>query len=348
QRGEVLLHTDMTDRLLAWAGAIPHWFYLESLRENQRLWVRAVVWTSTLACVFVVLGLLLSVTQFRRVRPFNLGKSIPYRGAHRWHYILGSVFGVLTLTWAFSGLLSMEPYRWTTAQGMQLPPNLLRGEQPALESFDRIAYPSSTDLLSLQNYADLKQVRPTTIQGQPYFELVFAGGDSAAEDPPLQTRLVHAGSLEERTSLFDADALQQVLETASMGVPVEESRVLDEYDNYYYPRNNYQCYERPLPVLRVKFDDPLNTWYYVNLRDSRIVATNHRLSRTERWLFSGLHSLDFRFWYGSRPLWDIGMMTLLCGGLLLSVFGFYLGWLRIVRYVADALRRQAPDLAERP
>ena len=35
----------------------------------------------------------------------------------RWHYILGVFFGVFALTWVFSGLLSMEPFDWTNADG---------------------------------------------------------------------------------------------------------------------------------------------------------------------------------------------------------------------------------------
>src|SRR4030095_7316308 len=36
--------------------------------------------------------------------------AIPYRGPKRWHMILGLVFGVGAVTWAFSGMLSMDPF----------------------------------------------------------------------------------------------------------------------------------------------------------------------------------------------------------------------------------------------
>ena len=45
---------------------------------------------------------------------------------------------------------------------------------------------------------------------------------------------------------------------------------------------------------------------------SQVLAQIHRLNRVERWLYNGLHSLDFAFWYNS-PLWDIGMIALLPG-----------------------------------
>jgi uncharacterized iron-regulated membrane protein len=107
--GEVTMFTTRRTRGFAWISTIPHWLYFTALRTNQPLWYRIVVWTSALACALSVLGLILGVTQFRRSKPFTLAKSIPYAGAMRWHYVTGVVFGVFTLTWAFSGLLSMEP-----------------------------------------------------------------------------------------------------------------------------------------------------------------------------------------------------------------------------------------------
>jgi len=63
----------------------------------------------------------------------------------------------------------------------------------------------------------------------------------------------------------------------------------------------------------------------------------HRLNRVERWLFNGLHSLDFSFLYNSRPLWDIVMLVLLGGGLVSSFLGLYLGIGRMRRGTNRAL-----------
>ena len=57
------------------------------------------------------------------------------------------------------------------------------------------------------------------------------------------------------------------------------------------------------------------------------------MQRLERWLFNGLHSLDFRFWYARRPLWDAGMILLLGAGLAGSAIGTWLGMRRLVRSV---------------
>ena len=101
---------------------------------------------------------------------------------------------------------------------------------------------------------------------------------------------------------------------------------LDRYDSYYYSREG----AAPLPVLRIRFDDPMRTWYYIDPAEARIVARTHRYSRIERWLFNGLHSLDFAFWYDRRPLWDVGMIALSLGALLTSTIGMFLGFRRLL------------------
>ena len=46
------------------------------------------------------------------------------------------------------------------------------------------------------------------------------------------------------------------------------------------------------------------------------------------------HSLDFSFWYNRRPLWDIGIFTLMLGGLASSIFGVVAGIRRVRRGAA--------------
>jgi hypothetical protein len=59
-----------------------------------------------------------------------------------------------------------------------------------------------------------------------------------------------------------------------------------------------------------------------------------RRERLQRWLYHGLHSLDFPFWYYRRPLWDVGVIALCGGGAALSLLGVVLGWRRVRRAVA--------------
>src|SRR5690606_8081519 len=74
---EVVQATLRSERALAWIAAIPHWLYFSGLRRDQPLWYRTVVLLSSLACVSVLLGLVLAITQWRRTKPLDLMRSIP-------------------------------------------------------------------------------------------------------------------------------------------------------------------------------------------------------------------------------------------------------------------------------
>jgi hypothetical protein len=313
--GDVKLVTNRANRTLAWIGTIPHWFYFTPLRANQPLWYWAVVWLSVAGCVLAVLGLVLAFTQFRKSRPFRLSASIRYRGWMRWHYYTGAIFGVFALTWVFSGLLSMEPFAWTNATGLNLPPNDLQGGM--LELTD---YPLDDTAVVAAIGSDAAEISLLRIQDEPYYQVATAGPELG-----VQAKLIAAATLATRSAPFSAESILSELEETVTEAGITEHAVLEQYDAYYYARDN----DAPLPVLRVKFNDPAETWFYFDLTTSRELGSVHRLSRLERWLFNGLHSLDFSFWYARRPLWDIGLILLSLGALATSSIGMYLGFRRL-------------------
>jgi len=354
--GMVALATTARTRAFAWIATIPHWFYFTSLRTNQQLWTRTVVWSAELGCVLAVLGLVLGIVQFRKSTPFSFAKSIRYQGWMRWHYILGAFFGVFALTWVFSGLLSMEPFAWTNAEGLRIRPSAFTGgplDVSRFGTFDAVAWGS------LRGGRALKEIELKRIQDQPYYlarytsapipdakrERLHQPYDVAGRAQP-ESELIDATTLAPRREPFSVESLLGRLKAAAPGTEIAAQDLLDDYDSYYYSRNR----EAPLPVLRVKFADPLETWVYVDPRESALLATVHRLNRVERWLYNGLHSLDFAFWYSKRPLWDIGMILLCAGALASSAIGLCLGvrrlWRDVARLVRGAARRSPLERAE--
>ena len=347
---EVTVLTTRRSRALAWIGTIPHWLYFAALRVNQPLWYRTVVWTSTLGCVLVIIGLALGVTQFRwrrhprATRPAgSLAARIPYAGWMRWHYVTGVVFGVFTLTWLFSGLLSMEPYAWTNATGLDVSRDVFAGGPLELERFPAM---NPDQWARITGGRAVKEVEFLRIQDAPYYAVRLAptpaeGVDAERLHQPYYVTgraeqhrvLVAADTMTVRDKAFGVESLIARLTAAVPGVPVVESVLLTEYDSYYYSRGR----QTPLPVLRVKFADPADTWFYIDPEMSQMLASVHRFSRVERWLFNGLHSLDFGFWYDRRPLWDIGMIALSLGGLASSGVGFWVGFGRVRRAVGRML-----------
>ncbi len=343
----VTVYTTSQSRMLAWLGTIPHWLYFTSLRLNQPLWYDIVVWSSGIGCIMAILGLFLGVTQFRKTKPFNVSRSIPYQGWMRWHYILGVVFGVVTLTWVFSGLLSMEPYTWTDAPGLSIDDAVYIEGELNLNAFPELNNQNWEDLVD----AEVKQLEFSWIQGQPYLLAYYSSNEglnmskrdrlhqpyNILSQAESNSTLINAISFTE-TDGFDIETLVRKLDVSTADASVVEYEVLSEYDDYYYSRNS----QIPLPVLRIKFDDPAQSWVYVDPQQSQLLTVVSSSSRVERWLYNGLHSLDFAFWYHKRPLWDIGVIVLLMGGLLGSCTGFYFGMRRLkndIQYLISQLAK---------
>jgi hypothetical protein len=142
---------------------------------------------------------------------------------------------------------------------------------------------------------------------------------------------VYTPALEPQDPLTVAQVVARISE--SIEAPVEAADWLDEYDTYYYSRED----RSPLPVVRVKLADPDRTWLYVDPGVARVVGRINSVNRMERWLYAGLHTFDFPFLYDRRPLWEAVIITFCLGGAFISGLGFLLGLKRVVRGF-----RQAP------
>lgn len=126
---------------------------------------------------------------------------------------------------------------------------------------------------------------------------------------------------------FHADEMIGAARDAMPGVPIDGLYWMTEYDAYYYSRDR----RLSLPVLRVRFGDPQKTWLYFDPKRGAIVRKEERLTRLNRWLYHGLHSFDFPFLYYRRPLWDIVLMVLSLGGIVLSATTMWAAYCRLRR-----------------
>jgi hypothetical protein len=110
------------------------------------------------------------------------------------------------------------------------------------------------------------------------------------------------------------------------GAHVEQVELITTYDNYYYTHHNRY---RPLPVLRVKFNDGENSWFHFDLNTGESVGRLTTTDRVARWLYNGLHSLDFSLLFQHRPIWDAVVILLCIVGLAFSVTSVWIGWRRL-------------------
>ena len=314
QSGEVTVVTTRASRALAWVSAIPHWFYLEILRTNGLLWTRVVLWTSGVGAFLVLMGLVLAVIQYSRRPPH-----IPYAGWMRWHYITGAVFGVFTLTWTVSGFLSMEPWDWASQGGLG---DRMRGTFSG-GPLDLGQFPESPARFPVSGIKEIEFLR---IQGDAYY---------AVKSESIRPTLVAAKSLAIHDAGFSTDSLVGKAKEANPDVAIGEVTELARYDSYYYSQDG----DAPLPVLRLKFEDPDKTWFYIDPKMGRILARYQKRERLQRWIYHGLHSLDFSFWYYKRPAWDIGVIVLCLGGAALSAIGVFISVRRLRLDIRSLTRR---------
>jgi hypothetical protein len=99
----------------------------------------------------------------------------------------------------------------------------------------------------------------------------------------------------------------------------------------------------------VKFDDPQSTWLHLEPSLGQMTKLEI-IDRRNRWGYYGLHGLDFTFLYSKRPLWDILMLTLVSGVVVLSVTTLVPAWRRLKKHFLKITRFgkawQVPGKAE--
>jgi hypothetical protein len=99
-------------------------------------------------------------------------------------------------------------------------------------------------------------------------------------------------------------------------------QVIDEYDRYYLDRDG----QAPLPVILARYTDAQQTRVYIDPKTARIVSEYGSGDWMRRWLYHGLHSLNFPWLYKYRPLWDVVVISFMVGGTALCVTSLILAW----------------------
>jgi hypothetical protein len=335
--GFVYMRTTRLTRLLAWCGAIPHWWYIRSLRANNSLWRGVMVTVSGWGVLMSLAGILAAVLRFspsRRYRfPGGQKSFIPYAGWKRWHYYFSIFFGLATFTWILSGLFTMNPGHWSPGPGATDAEMLAFAGAELDPAAFRIAPREAAGVLG--KCVDASELELLIFQGRPYY--LARGANS-------QVKLL--SGQDDSEGCISALPMPELLQAASRvagGKPATDRALLTAYDGYYYDRTN----QKPLPVLRVRFADSRQTWLYINPKTSLIEARYTNRSRAERWLYQGLHDLDFPFLFWHRPAWDVTLIVLSLGGIALIVTSVVLA----VKYLLRSAKRNfwtLPLRAENP
>jgi hypothetical protein len=321
--GEVVQSTTTASRIGAYLGPIPHWFYFTPLRKHGAEWTRVIVWSSGIATAAAILGIIVGLWMYspsKRYRNAGAPTAIPYRGQKRLHMIFGLIFGVAVATWAFSGLLSVEPFpSWTTGRGSDVgiadallgeaDPGAFAGTHPrtALEALEGL---------------DVKELEWTSIAGEAVYLARLANRD---------TRIVPVRGGAARRE-YDRQRLIDVITAGAQPYGLADIRVIEKYDAYYLNRRGLL----PLPVIRAIVNDADRSRFYIDPKTGRIVGSYNASTWVTRWVYHGLHSFDFPWLYNYRPAWDIVVLTFMLGGTALSVTSLILAWRVLGRTLSGA------------
>jgi len=318
--GQVVLDTTRRERVWNWLGANIHWIYPIKLRKHTNTWVNIIIVLSLIGLMSLLTGAIIGVIRLRIKSPYRGKYVTPYRGIAKYHHIVGLASLIFLVTFMFSGLMSIGPwgiFDSDTSYGRQL-----GRYQYSDDSFELdLAFSEASDLQQLLKQPEnqtVKQIVWHRINGKSYV---------AMYDAPDAVRV--SSSIGDRF-----DLALRIKESAPRLIPesnILELEELEGYDTYYY---SHHSRFRPLPILRVKYDDPESTWFHIDLESGQLVGRMTSANRVQRWMFNGLHSLDFSTLINNRPFWDIVVILLCSLGLAFSITSVVVSWRRIRKKVA--------------
>lgn len=310
QSGNVLQYTDRKSRFWAWLGAIPHWIYFTSLRQDVKLWSDVVVWLSGIGCLMCVAGLYMGIRAWLIGR--RRGQLSPYKKFwYKWHYLTGLLFGLPVLTFCFSGMMSLSRVQeWGIEAKLPFQPmQELQKLAPAPADYPLDyrqvieAYPMQIRQMEWSHFGSIPLYKLYTDQGEQVIDARQAG-----KVVPLQ---------------LTADEVVNMLSEIHTDKPTEV-KLIDRYDSYYIHAKR----KLDLPVWKITFNDVDKSCYYVHPLTGQCRYVN-RPARWNHWSYPALHSLHFRLLADHPLLWSLVMWCLMIGGTFVSLSGVWLtgGWL---------------------
>jgi hypothetical protein len=310
--GEIVRDTHRAERLWNWVGSTLHWIYPYQLRRHVGLWTELLTYLSLAGVISVITGAVIGMLRLRLRRRYRARDVTPYRGAAKWHHLLGLVGLVFLSTFIFSGLMSMAPWGLfdsASSEEEQTRRYAQGGEEPAAWH--------AVEPRTIPSDGAVKEVEWRRVAGLTHAVVSRSAGD----------REVVVDGLRGEESLRTVRArIAAALPALVPDARITAAGLVTEYDDYYYSRHNRY---RPLPVYRVEFDDPERTWFYVDWTTGAVVLRYTTAARVQRWLYNGLHSLDFSFLTRRGVLWDATLIVLSVVGFVFAATAVVVGWRRI-------------------
>lgn len=330
--GQVVLDAPVYQQRWNYVGAWLHWLYMFRDYSVDPAWSWLVIALSALCTLSAVTGMVVGLWRWRFRERYKTGSRTPYRERWmRWHHINGLLFGVIVVTWTFSGLMSMNPFGLFSPSHPR--PNLTAYQGKPQHDLGSLTQPLRI-IQALHNTG----FTPVELHWRHLNAETFV----LAYDRQADTRLVRKNA-DDTLAVSNAWAIADVMPAAQrlFDYPVLDSTVIAHDDLYYYRRHPEAmngARQLGFPALGVDFADPGNTRAYIDLQTGAVTMSLDARQRVGRWLFYFLHSWDMPGLLRAGMGRDLAIIALSLGGLVVSLAGMVIAWRRVRQTVKRGLR----------
>jgi hypothetical protein len=301
--GEVVLTTTRHTRGWNYAGSILHWIYFTALRSHPAAWHVVVWWLSLVALFAVVLGAIIGTAHVK----VQAGRLVsPFCGWQAWHHWLGLCCMPFLLTWLFSGWLSLDDGRLFSSGRLTAPETtLLLGE-------------AAWDALPA---GEIRRIRAPIVEASWF---LFGGRIYRSEREIAGPRRLFVADREDQAVNRKRDFLRpdEIDAAARRLSPRCEPAFLAPPNDAYLPATDMRR-----PVFRIVCG---GDWFHVGASDGALLEKLDSSRRRYRWLYSGLHTLDFPVLREHPTLRTFLIVTLCACGLIFSVTAIVIAARRIL------------------
>ena len=309
RNGQIVRDSNRNERFWNWLGSTIHWIYPWQFRQHAATWELVLTYLSLAGVLSVFSGAVIGWWRMRVKARYRNQSITPYQGWQKWHHLLGLGFLVFISTWIFSGLMSMLPWHLFDNHTSESEHTVryYGGEIDRLDLFPGL------DKLPVDHNTPLKEIEWRRLGDTRYLVLTYTASEKALVLPAEKSL---------------PELITQQVPMLHSEATLTEQRGIESYDSWYYSHHNRF---RPLPALEVRFNDAENSWYHIDMRTGAVVQRLTSTDRWARWLYNGLHSLDFALLFQYRPLWDITVIVLCLCGFAFSLTAVVIGWRRLIR-----------------
>ena len=307
--GEIVLDTRRWERFWNYLGAIPHWIYFAFVRADTVLWFWVVIALSGVGIVSATSGLILGISRLRVRNRYGGTRISPFVGWMKWHHVAGITGGVFLFLWIVTGLLSMYPGGFLEQRV------ITRAEHENYADHTAPDFPTVRFDELTRREIDARTLHFVWLGGAPWI---------------VTDRGMHgANFLNPETGAADVVPDKHLFAAGSSIMPDAElvfSERLPEGDEYWHTAFTV----KKVPVLRVGFDDPADTWFHIDPDSGQLIGILDKIGRVDRWANVGIHDVDLHFLHKHRPLWDIVVWIMMLAGLFISASAVFLGVKRLL------------------